>query len=120
MSEVHAVVGYLPDAAAKAAAQGQLKDALQVRLEQGSDEMHVKINYADVLGVLTGASAKGETSVQVLLKPGAKVDTVSRGAAADLFLRPIRDLNLFPFRVPINRIFIDPQLVQKLIGLQQG
>ena len=119
MSEVHAVVGYLPDATAKAAAQGNLKEALQVRLEQGKDDHHVKINHADVLGVLTGASSKGETSVQVLLKPSAKIDTVSRSSAAE-FLRPIHDLNLFPWRVPINRIFIDPQLVNKLTALNKG
>lgn len=119
MSEVHAVIGYLPDAAAKAAVQGHLKEPLQVRMEQGKDEMHVKIDHADVLGVLTGASSKGETSVQILLKPGAKIDTVSRGAA-DLFLRPIRDFGLFPFRPPINVIYIDPQLVQKFTQLQRG
>jgi len=120
MSEVHAVVGYLPDAAAKAAAQGHLKEALQVRLEQGKDETHVKIDHADVLGVLTGASSKGETSVQVLLKPGAKVETASRGVAADLLLRPIRDWGLFPWRPPINVIMIDPQLVNKLVALNKG
>lgn len=117
MSEVHAVIGYLPDATAKAAAQGQLKEPLHVRLEQGKDDQHVKIDYADVLGVLTGASQKGETTVQILLKPGAKIDTVARGTATDL-LRPIVDRGLFPFRPPINVIFIDPQLVNKFTALQ--
>ena len=118
MSEMHAVVGFLPDATAKAASHGHHKDALEVRMEQGSDEMHVKVNVADVLGVLLGASHKGETSVQVFVKPNAKLDTVTRGAAADLFLRPIRDSSLFRFRPPINVIFFDPRLVQKLVELQ--
>ena len=117
MSEMHAIVGFLPDAMAKAASQGHHKEPLEVRMEHGSDEMHVKVNAGDVIGVLMGASQKGETSVQVFVKPNAKIDTITRGGAADLFLRPIRDSSLFRFRPPINVIFLDPRFVQKLVEL---
>jgi hypothetical protein len=119
MSEMHAVVGYLPDTTAKAASQGHLKAPLEVRLEQGKDEMHVRIDGSDVIGVLLGASGKGETSVQVFVKPNAKIETIARGAAADLALQPIRDSSLFRFRPPINVIYFDPRLVQKLVALGQ-
>jgi hypothetical protein len=118
MSEMHAVVGYLPDATAKAASQGHHKAPLEVRLEQGKDEMHVRIDPGDIIGVLLGASNKGETGVQVFVKPSAKIDTVTRGAVADFVLQPIRDLSLLRLRPPINVIYFDPRLVQKLVALQ--
>lgn len=118
MNEMHAVVGFLPDAAAKAASQGHHTGPLEVRMDQGSDEMHVKIDGHDIIGVLLGASQKGETSVQIFVKPTAKLDTVTRGLPNDLFLRPIRDLSIFKFRPPINVIYFDPRLVQKLVTLQ--
>jgi hypothetical protein len=118
MNEMHAVIGYLPDATAKAASQGPLTAPLEVRMEQGKDEIHVRIDGSDVIGVLLGASDKGETRVQVFVKPTAKIDTVTRGTVADLVLQPIRDSSLFRFGHPVNSIFIDPQFVQKLIALQ--
>lgn len=118
MKEMHAVVGYLPDAVAKAWAGKHQQEALNVRLEQGSDEMHVSIRAADVVGVLVGASQKGETAVQIILKDDAKVDTVSRGTTSEL-LRPIRDLSIFKFRPPINAIYFDPRLVDKLVQLNR-
>ena len=120
MSEMHAVIGYLPDAAAKAASQGNVTGTLAVRVEPGKDETQVKIEGSDILGVLLGASKNGETSVQVLVKPTAKVDTITTGTTADLVLQPIRDSNLFRFRSPVNKIFIDPQLVKKLVALKDA
>jgi hypothetical protein len=120
MSEMHAVIGYLPDAAAKAASQGNVTGTLAVRVEPGKDETQVKIEGSDILGVLLGASKNGETSVQVLVKPTAKVDTITTGTTADLVLQPIRDSNLFRFRSPVDKIFIDPQLVKKLVALKDA
>ncbi len=118
MKEMHAVVGYLPDAVAKAWAGKHQQEPLNVRLEQGSDDMHVSIRAADVVGVLVGASQKGETAVQIILKDDAKVDTVWRGTTSEL-LRPIRDLSIFKFRPPINVIYFDPRLVDKLVQLNR-
>jgi hypothetical protein len=78
----------------------------------------VAIRAADVLGVLSGASQKGETAVQVFLKDDAKVDSVTSSAISE-FLRPIRDFSFFKFRPPINVIYYDPRLVEKLIQLSQ-
>lgn len=118
MTGMHAVVGFLPDATAQAASRGQIKVPLEVRLEQGNDEAHVRIDSADVIGVLLGASLKGETGVQVFVKPDAKIENVTRGGVAELFLRPIRDFSLFRFRPPLNVIYIDPQAIKNLVGLQ--
>jgi hypothetical protein len=118
MNEMHAVIGYLPDATAKAASQGNHKAPLEVRMEQGKDDMLVRIEAADVLGVLLGASSKGETGVQIFVKPNANINSITTGVAADLALQPIRDSSLFRFRPPINVIYIDPQLAPKLLALK--
>jgi hypothetical protein len=117
--ELTAIVGYLPDAVARGlGSKGQHKEPLEVRLERGSDEMLVRIDPNYVAGVLLGASHNGETGVQLLLKDNAKIDTVARGTA-ELFLRPIRDLNLFRWRNPINAIYLDPRMVDKLVQLNR-
>lgn len=83
-------------------------------------ELQVKIEGSDILGVLLGASKNGETSVQVLVKPTAKIGAVKTGATADFVLQPIRDSNLFHFRPPVNVIFIDPQLAKKLTAIKEA
>jgi fructose-1,6-bisphosphatase/sedoheptulose 1,7-bisphosphatase-like protein len=118
MKEINAVVGYLSDSVAKVvAAKDRHEQVLEVRMERGSDETQVKINPGDIAGVLLGSSRDGETGVQVFLKQGAKVDVVSHGAASDLALRPIRDLSLVRARPPVNMIFLDAQLLDKLVQL---
>ena len=120
MAEVTAVIGYMPDAEAKALASGKGKnDAVHVRLERGSDEMHVRIAAKDIAGTLLGASKKGETAVQIFLRDKAGVETVTRGIASDLLLRPIRDLSLVLSRPPLVSIFASPQLINQLVAAQQ-
>src|SRR5262245_62107197 len=115
MPEVNAVIGYLPDAAAKALAAGKTKGPVEVRLEPGS-ELYVRIDPKDIAGTLLGASKKGETGVQVFLNDKAKVETVSRGLAADFRLRPIKDLTIGPLRPPIVAIYANPQLIKDLVS----
>jgi hypothetical protein len=119
MNSVHAVVGYLPDAVAKACASGQHKEPLQVRLEQGNDHMHAKVHPNDVTGVLLGASHNGETSVQVFVKDAAKVDLVLQSTALGIAARPISDFGFGWLRPPINVIYIDPQFIRNLVELNQ-
>ena len=120
MAEVTAVIGYMPDAQARALAAGkEAKDAVQVRLERGSDEMHVRIAAKDIAGTLLGASKKGETAVQVFLRDKAAVETVTRGIATDMLLRPIKDLSLVLSRPPLVSIFASPQLIKQLVDLQR-
>jgi len=120
MAEVTAVIGYMPDAQARALAAGkEAKDAVQVRLERGSDEMHVRIAAKDIAGTLLGASKKGETAVQVFLRDKAAVETVTRGIATDMLLRPIKDLSLVLSRPPLVSIFASPQLIKQLVELQR-
>jgi hypothetical protein len=120
MNAVHAVVGYLPDAIAKALASGQHKEPLQVRLEQGNDYIHAKVNHTDVTGVLLGASQNGETSVQIFVTDAAKVDLVFRGTALDIAARPISDFGFGRLRPPINVIFIHPESIKNLVALDKN
>jgi hypothetical protein len=120
MKEMNAVVGYLPDKAAKSlGSQGQYTEALEIKMERGSDnDMHVRIRPGDIAGVLMGASQKGETSVQVFLKENATVETFSRNLVSD-FLKPIKDFSFIKYRPPINVIYVHPQFIDKLVDLNR-
>ena len=121
MAEVNAVVGYLPDAAAKALASGKYSGgSIEVRLEPGNDNVHVRIDPKDVAGALLGASKKGETGVQVFLNEKASVETVTRGLAVDLRLRPIKDFSLWPGRPPIVVIYAPPGGLKALLDAQRA
>jgi hypothetical protein len=116
IKEVNAVVGYLPDAVAKALiAKGQHSEVIEVKLDRGKEnEMLVRIKSADAAGVVLGASQNGETAVQVFLKEGASVETFTRTLASD-FLRPIKDLTFIKLRPPINSIYVRPQFIDKIV-----
>src|SRR5947207_2184216 len=115
MAEVNAVIGYLPDAAAKELASGSYSSGpVEVRLQAGNDTMHVRIDPKDVAGVLLGASKQGESAVQVFLHDKAKIETVTRGFADDLRLRPIKDPTLYPWLPPLVSIFAPPHLIDYL------
>lgn len=115
---MYAVVGYVADDVAKSLDSGGLGGrALELRVDQGKDQEIIRIQPDDIAGVLQGASRAGETSVQVLLKDRANVETVSRGLASDLFLRPIGDASLVFKRPPLNVIYVDPQFTQRLTDL---
>ena len=121
MSEVNAVVGYLPDAAAKTLASGKYSGGpVEVRLEPGNDTLQVRIDPKDIAGVLLGASKKGETGVQVFLNDKAKVETLARGLADDFRLRPIKDPILWPYRPPIVVIYAPPIRIQELVAAQRA
>jgi hypothetical protein len=119
VAEVNAVVGYLPDAAAKALAAGKYGGPVEIRSDPGSDAMHVRIDPKDIAGVLLGASKKGETGVQVFLNDKAHVETVVRGLADDLRLRPIKDPVLWPWRPPIVVIYAPPHWINQLVEQQR-
>jgi hypothetical protein len=121
MAEVNAVIGYLPDAAAKTLASGKYSGGpVEVRLEPGNDTVHVRIDPKDIAGVLLGASKKGESGVQVFLNDQAKVETVARGLADDFRLRPIKDPFLWPCRPPIVVIMAPPHLIDDLVKSQRA
>jgi hypothetical protein len=120
MTEMNAVVGYLPDAAAKALGSAkQYSEPIEVRLERGNEEMQVRINAKDVAGVLLGSSNRGETAVQVFLNEKAKVETFSRGIASELFLKTIKDLTFYPYRPPLVSIYANPGLIKQLVEAQR-
>lgn len=120
MKEMHAVVGYVPDKIATALAAGKSygEGPVLVRLEAGSDDLHVKIDSKDIRAVLLGPSTKGETGVQVFLNDKVRIDTIAGGLAGD-FLRPIRDLSFLKWRLPINVIYIDPRWLEQAVQAQR-
>jgi hypothetical protein len=118
-AEVNAVIGYLPDAAAKALALGkEYKGTIEVSLEPGNNSVYVRVDAKDVAGVLLGASKKGETGVQVFLNDKARVETVARAVAEDFRLRPIKDPIFWPGRPPIVVIYAPPIRIKDLVTAQ--
>src|SRR5215210_2944320 len=119
-SEAYAVLGYISDDIAKSLGTQGSGKALELRVERGSDSDVVRIEPDAVAGILYGPSQGGETSVQVLLKDKGSVETLSRGIAADLHLKLIRDPSLVIKRLPINVIFVDPLLTDRLTELAKS
>jgi hypothetical protein len=118
-----AVLGYVQDDVARswgAQGQGYAKgNPLELRLDRGADHEIVRIPPESIAGILQGASHGGETSVQVLLREDAQLETVSRTSVSSL-LRGISDRSL-TFKVPTwNVIYADPQLTAKLTDLASG
>jgi len=117
MAEMNAVVGTVPDAVAKTIGTKGQTAPLEILLEAGS-QLHVRVQPGDVAGVLMGSSSKGQTSVQVLLKDKATVETFARGPAND-FLKPIRDFSTIVWKPPLVSIYVHPQLLKQLVALNQ-
>jgi hypothetical protein len=121
MSEMNAVVGYVPDNVAKTiGSKGTTPESLEIKLERGNESsVYVRLRPNDVAGVLLGASNKGETGVQVILNPKATVETFTRASVAD-FLSPIKDRIIgFPWRPPLVAIYVRPADLNKLIDLNR-
>ena len=116
MNEMHAVLGHVPDAIAKEwSGRTRSGQHLKVRVGEGGGSGHVSIGGGDVLGVLLGPSKNGETSVQVFVREGAKLEVAVEGTASELSLRQIPDFGLTRLRPPINSIFYDPRQIAQLI-----
>lgn len=116
MGEVNAVVGYLPDVAAKGLASGMYSGPIEVRVEPGNDSMYVRVNPNDIAGVLVGSSKNGESGVQIFLNEQASVESVTRGLADDFRLRPIKDPFLWPCRPPVVVIMVPPRGIKDLVA----
>lgn len=108
----YAVLGFVADREAESLASGRYGETLEIRTERGSDREVVRIPAKSVASVLRGPSTGGETGVQVFLKEKSKVETITRGLASDLHLRPISDLSILTARPPIVVIYIDPYQTQ--------
>ncbi len=104
----YAVIGFVSDEVARSIGKQGYSKPLEIRTERGKDHEIVRIQPDHIVGVLHGASQEGETGVQVILKEGSTVETVSRGVSSELHLRPIGDLSTIIHRPPIFVIYIDP------------
>lgn len=77
LKEAFAVTGYLPSEIADRLESGKTDGAtLELRAESGSDLVVMRVKIAEIAEARVGASAKGETLVQIILTEKAHVETV--------------------------------------------
>ena len=90
-----AVVGYLPDALVKElrSGQGLGKHRLELPLDPGKGAS-VHVQPSDVQEVRVGPSHGGQTSVQLVLRPGAEYDIVTKATVKSDALTAIADPGL--------------------------
>jgi hypothetical protein len=82
MREAMAITGYVSDALAQALASGKAAGgAIEVKPERGYDDVVARVNRSDVTEVRVGASVKGESLVQLILRKDATVETIVRTPA---------------------------------------
>ncbi len=110
MKEAIAVVGYVASDVAKRLSSKDSKytDKIEVRVGQGSDELLVRVDPSHVVEVRTGASSKGETGIQLILRDAADVETVTRATLNKQGIARLRDpLLSFPIiRPPYTVIYV--------------
>jgi len=86
-----AVIGYVDDTTAASLASGALREPIEVRVDPGTTDMIVRIDPTHVQDVRLGASSKGHTLVQLVLKDAARYETVIKPAAGQSELQLLRD-----------------------------
>lgn len=90
MREAFAVTGYVPDHLAKSLV-AKKPGPVEVQPEPGHTEVVARVDCADVDEVRLGPSAHGETLVQLILRPDAKVQTVQNFVANVAGLKRLND-----------------------------
>ncbi len=73
-NEVNGVVGYISDNLVYQLTQ-QSGTTVDLRFELGNDNIMMRVKTDDIVQVIPGKSEKGETLVQVILKPGSVIET---------------------------------------------
>jgi hypothetical protein len=92
MKEAFAVTGYLPTEIAEQLQSGKTDGgSLDLRAESGSDLVVMRVKMGEIAEVRVGATAKGETLVQIILAENAQVETVVRTEANLQGLRRFND-----------------------------
>jgi hypothetical protein len=95
MREAMAVTGYVPDEVARALASGKAAGgAVEVKPERGHDEVVARVDRSDIAEVRVGASVRGESLVQLILRKNATVETVLRAPANAKGVQRFHDPNL--------------------------
>lgn len=120
MPVAQSVVGYFPDSVVKDLQQGSglRNETLELPLEPGGAS-RLRVRRSDVEEVRLGPSAKGHTSVQLILKAEAQYDFVSVAPREEELLTPIRDPAFWygPWRPGPIVIYIGPIYRQKQLGV---
>lgn len=119
MPVAQSVVGYFPDSVVKDLQQGSLRqEIVELPLEPGGHSQ-LRVRRSDIDEVRLGPSAKGHTSVQVVLKTGASYEFVSVAPSDEQLLTPIRDPAFWygPWRPGPIVIYIGPIYKQQQLGV---
>jgi hypothetical protein len=93
MREAMAVTGYVPDNVARALHKDR-SGSVEVSPEREVDEVVARVQRRDIAEVRVGASVRGTTLVQLILKTNATVETIVRTQANAKGLQRFYDPNL--------------------------
>lgn len=108
MREAFAITGFVSNDVAKQLQGGKRESGtIEVKLERGNSPVLVKVDSAAVQEVRTGASTKGETGVQLILRENASVETVlSTSLDRDGIARLTDPLVFWKIRPPVFKIMV--------------
>lgn len=108
MREAFAITGFVSNDVAKQL-QGRKGESgtIEVKLERGNSPVLVKVDSTAVQEVRTGASAKGDTAVQLILRENASVVTVlNTSLNKDGIARLTDPLVYWKIRPPVFKIMV--------------
>ena len=91
MKEAMAVTGYVDQSVAAALSKGSVKTSVDVRPERDIKEVVARVLASDIASVRTGATKNGQVLVQLILREGARVETVVAVAASPNGMRAFHD-----------------------------
>lgn len=75
--ELTGVVGYVNNSVAQGLkSSAGCAGVTDVRLQQGNDQVLMRVKNEDISDVIPGTAAASETRVHILLRPGSMVETV--------------------------------------------
>lgn len=104
MPVAQSVVGYLPDSILNDLKQGKSpkNQPLELPMQPGQSGSRIRIRPEDIEEVRVGPSAKGHTSVQLILKPQANYELVSAAPSEEHALAAIHDPSFVYGAIPIR------------------
>jgi hypothetical protein len=93
MKIAYAVTGFVPDKLVEALSK-RLRDltgTIEVKVERGNDEVVMRVDPKQISEVRTGASKKGETGIQLILKERGEIETVIRAKGSEAGIKRFHD-----------------------------
>jgi hypothetical protein len=90
MKEAFAITGFVAASVAKKLAP-KTQGLIEVKPERGQNDVYVSVDGADVDEVRVGATSRGETLVQLILRDNATTRTIIRSVASSKGLERFHD-----------------------------